>query len=111
MRLEVVQLFFELNQRLHGSSFLFPAVLICGIAGPEEANNLAGKALRLIRDPFSDAEFGKNSPTCQHNATSANRRFEFNKRSQLFIRTHNETLSVTAMRVHNPDRSPVGINR
>jgi len=24
---------------------------------------------------------------------------------------HNETLSVVAMRVHNPDRSPIGINR
>jgi hypothetical protein len=33
------------------------------------------------------------------------------KRSQLFIRTHNETLSIIAMRVSNPDRSPVGINR
>jgi len=30
---------------------------------------------------------------------------------QLFIRTHNETLSVAAMRVNNPDRSPVAINR
>ena len=39
------------------------------------------------------------------------RRFEFQKRSQLFIRTHNETLSVVAMRVNNPDRSPFGINR
>jgi hypothetical protein len=33
-----------------------------------------------------------------------NRRFKFEKRSQLFIRTHNESLSVT-MRVSNPDRS------
>ena len=32
-----------------------------------------------------------------------NRRFEFQKRRQLFLRTHNETLSVVAMRVsiHN----------
>jgi hypothetical protein len=30
---------------------------------------------------------------------------------QFFIRSHNETLSVIAMRVCNPDRSPVGINR
>ena len=37
----------------------------------------------------------------------ANRRFEFHKRSQLFIRSYNETLSVGAMRVSNPDRSPV----
>jgi hypothetical protein len=42
---------------------------------------------------------------------AANRRFKVQKRSQLFIRTHNETLSVVAMRVCNPDRSPVGINR
>jgi hypothetical protein len=36
-------------------------------------------------------------------------RFKFHKRSQLFIRAHNETLPVVAMRVSNPDRSPVGI--
>src|SRR6184192_357940 len=30
---------------------------------------------------------------------------------QLFIRTHDESLSVAAMRVNNPDRSPLGINR
>jgi hypothetical protein len=26
------------------------------------------------------------------------------------VRSHNETLSVAAMRVHNPDRSPFGIH-
>jgi hypothetical protein len=40
----------------------------------------------------------------------ANRRFKFHKRGQLFLRMHNETLSVAAMRVNNPDRSPVGIH-
>jgi hypothetical protein len=44
-------------------------------------------------------------------AASANRRFEFQKSSQLFIRVHDETLSVAAMRVSNPDCSPVGITR
>jgi hypothetical protein len=39
------------------------------------------------------------------------RRFQFHQRGQLFIRMHNETLSVVAMCVCNPDRSPVGINR
>jgi hypothetical protein len=39
----------------------------------------------------------------------ADRRFEFHKRSQPFICTHNETLSVVAMRVSNPDRSPARI--
>ncbi len=31
----------------------------------------------------------------------SNRRFQLDKRSQFFIRVHNETLSVTAMRVGN----------
>jgi hypothetical protein len=33
-----------------------------------------------------------------------------NKRGQLFIGMHNKTLSIAAMRVSNPDCSPVGIN-
>ena len=33
---------------------------------------------------------------------AANRRFEFDKRSQLFIGTHNESPTVIAMRVCNP---------
>jgi hypothetical protein len=36
---------------------------------------------------------------------------KFKKRRQLFIGVRNETLSVVAMRVNNPDCSPVGINR
>src|SRR4030095_890638 len=44
---------------------------------------------------------------CQHFV--ANRRFKFQKRRQLFIGTHDETLSV-AMYVHNPDHSPLRIN-
>jgi hypothetical protein len=35
-------------------------------------------------------------------AASPNHRFQFHKRRQLFIRTHNETLSVAAMRVSIP---------
>ena len=38
------------------------------------------------------------------------RRLQFHKRSQYFIGAHDETLSV-AMRVHNPDRSPLNIQR
>jgi hypothetical protein len=33
---------------------------------------------------------------------TANGRFQFRKRSQLFIRTHNETLSVVTVSVGNP---------
>jgi len=36
---------------------------------------------------------------------------QVDKRRQQFIRTHNETLSVVAARVCNPDRSPLRINR
>jgi hypothetical protein len=43
--------------------------------------------------------------------SSANHRFEFHKRSQLFISPHNETLSVATLRVTNPDRSLALINR
>jgi hypothetical protein len=45
------------------------------------------------------------------NIKVARGRFEFKKRRQLFIRTHNEPLSVVAVCINNPDRSPVGINR
>ncbi len=39
-----------------------------------------------------------------------NCRFKFQKRGQLFISVHDKTPSVVAVRVCNPDRSPVGIN-
>jgi hypothetical protein len=39
-----------------------------------------------------------------------NRRFDFQKRSQLFIRTHNEPLLVSAMSVSNPDCSTLTIH-
>jgi hypothetical protein len=51
---------------------------------------------------------GRNDWRLELNSTK--RRFQFQKRSQLLIRTHNETFSITAMRVCNPDRSPVRIN-
>jgi hypothetical protein len=43
-------------------------------------------------------------------AASVNRRFQFQKRSQLFIRTHNEAPSVVAMRVNDPDCAPPRIS-
>jgi hypothetical protein len=49
------------------------------------------------------------APQSSGGSALLNRRLEFHKRHQLFICTHNETLSVVAMRVSNPDRSPVGI--
>ena len=40
-------------------------------------------------------------------AASANRKVKLQKRSQLFIRTHNEALAVVAMRVPDEDRVPL----
>jgi hypothetical protein len=96
----------------HSSSFLFLANVDFAIAGLERGEEPAGKCPPPDSDPFNDAEFGKN-PTARQakSPPPPSRRFEFHKRSQLFIRTHNETLSVAAMCVCNKDRSPVGINR
>jgi hypothetical protein len=41
--------------------------------------------------------------SCANSLFGSYRRFKFQKSSQLFIRTHNETLSVAAMSVGNPD--------
>jgi hypothetical protein len=35
--------------------------------------------------------------------------FAFEKRSQFFIRSHNETLSIAAMCIGNPDCAPFAI--
>jgi hypothetical protein len=35
---------------------------------------------------------------------------DFKERSQLFVGVHNETFSVAAVRVSNPDRSPVRVD-
>jgi len=43
-------------------------------------------------------------------AATANRRFDFHKRGQLFFASHNEPLSLTAMRISNKDRLSVGID-
>jgi hypothetical protein len=51
----------------------------------------------------------KQACCCQAQfAASVDRRFEFQKRRQFFIRTHNETLSVIAMGIRDKDCSPVG---
>ncbi len=61
---------------------------------------------------FALGEFGRNLTSLSRQfAATVNRRFKFQKRSQLFIRAHNKTLSIVAMCVGDPDRSPVGINR
>ena len=43
-------------------------------------------------------------------ASDTNRPFQFQKRCQYFIRVHNEPLPIAAMRISNPDCSPLGID-
>src|SRR6266550_9084640 len=87
-------------------SSLFPRRVNSAIAGLEQAKNLAGESPPADSDPLSDAESGENYANLSNQfAASANRPFQFQKRSQLFIRKHNETLTVVAMRVSNSERS------
>ena len=68
-----------------GSAFLFPARLILLVQVRKRRRTSAGKVLRLIQDRLSDAEFGKNLANLSNEfATSADRQFQFQKRSQLF---------------------------
>ena len=87
-------------ESLDSWSFLsFPRHIGSGIAGLEEAKNLAGKVLCLIQDRLSEPEFGKNLANLSRQfLVSANHGFEFEKRSQFFIGTHDETLSVVDAR-------------
>ena len=48
-------------------------------------------------------------PSGSVNTVFASRRFEFQKRSQLFIGMHNEALSVVAMCISNPNYSPLAM--
>jgi hypothetical protein len=69
------------------------------------------KVLRLIQIRLAELSLAKIPTASQeYSLQDPNWRFKFHKRSQLFIRTHNETLSVAAMRVCNPDGSSLGIN-
>jgi hypothetical protein len=53
----------------------------------------------------------KTSPALSSKlAASTDRRFQFQKRRKFFVCTHNEALSIAAMRVINEDRSPFTIH-
>jgi len=75
----------------------------------ETSDDVTEETFTMIRDSLSS--FILCAPQSSGRSARSNGRFEFHKRSQLFICAHNETLSVTAMRISNPDRSPVRIHR
>jgi hypothetical protein len=56
---------------------------------------------------FSEAIF--NSLNLFSQQVDTDSPFQFQKRSQLFIRTRNKTLPVVAMRASDPDCSPLQI--
>jgi len=86
-----------------------PSVVADVLTDPEGAKNLAGNCPPPDSGPLGDAEFGKKPANLSKQfAESTNRWFQFQKRRQLFIHVHNETLSVVAGRVCRPDRSPFG---
>jgi hypothetical protein len=91
----------------------FPRCVDSVVSGPEAAKNLAGKCPPPDSLPFNDSRVWEKSRQLvkDRKPQPSIRRFKFDKRRQLFIRVHNETLSVAAMCVRDPGRSPVGINR
>jgi hypothetical protein len=82
-----------------GSAFLFPARLILLSAGPEEAKNLSGESPSPdSRMAFSDAECEKSRQSVKPIRRKGTAPISSSqKRSQLFIRVHNETLSTNAL--------------
>jgi len=85
--------------------FIFPAELILRLQVWRRRKNLAGKVLPPESDLFERRVLKKSRRSVKITRRKPDRRFEFQKRRQLFIPPHNETLSVAAMRVNNKDRS------
>ena len=59
----------------------------------------------------SSSRVGRPNHACSGPLAAADRRFEFHKSGEPFIRTHSKTLSVVAMSVNNPDCSSFAIYR
>ena len=84
-----------MNQWIHiGSSFLFPAGLMLELRVRKSEEPSGEEVLRLIQIRLATPSLTK-IPTCQTNSRRPDKqRIKVQKRRQLFIRTHNETLSV-----------------
>jgi len=91
--------------------FLLPAGITFWVAGPERAKNPAGKTPPPVSDPLDGVDSAKNTASLSSKKTATpTRRFNLHKRGHFSSARTGETLSA-AMRVCNPDRSRVGINR
>src|SRR5215467_14293691 len=90
-------------------TFLFPRRVNSAIVGLNEGKEAVGRSALSRIQVLVSVLFAKNlANLASQFGARANRRFEFHKRSQHFIGTNDETLSV-AVRVHNPDRAPFNI--
>jgi len=94
----------------YGSSFLSPANLILGLRIGRDKEPSGASVLRLIQIRLATPSFAKISLLVKKIRRNRESLLPFHKSSQLFIRTHNETLSVVAVCVSDPDRSPFAIN-
>ena len=75
--------------------FSFPRRVDSAIAGLEEAENLAGKVLRLIQIGLATPSLAGISPTCQTNSPQARIADSSSTNAVSFSsERHNETLSV-----------------
>jgi hypothetical protein len=99
------------TKRNFGKGYAETAKFYRGFCGRNEAQQSDGQPARYANESrpafgdrykaiLSEGGSGKRSVWACHVLPSG---FEFQKRSQLFNRTHNETLSVVAMCVRNED--------
>jgi hypothetical protein len=93
--------------------FSFPATLIPWFGGLGRGAEPSGANVPyLISDPLDRRRVcQKSRQPVKPIHCNPESPLQIPQRAQLFLRVHNETLSVVAMCVSNPDRSPVEINR
>ena len=93
-------------------TFPFPRLVNCATATSERGKETVGRSALSRIQILVQRDSVKNLATLSNQfAVGTHRRWEFCKRSQLFICPHNEPLPVIAMCVNNPECSPAGIYR
>src|SRR5436190_18700784 len=89
-------------------SFFFPAELIPRNCGSKETKNQRGNVLRLIQIRLATPSLKKIPTACQANSLQGvDRCFEFEERSQVFIRADNKASRILTLCGHNPKLSSV----
>jgi hypothetical protein len=89
----------------------FPAALILRLQGPEEAENQQGNVLRLIQIHLATSSLEKIPPIVKTIRRKNESPIRVRQRRQLFIGAYDKTLSIAVMRVGDPNRSPLRIDR